>query len=169
MGRGIHSESAVEQWRVRLSLATLFRLQLLVAPLFLAGFYSSLGPGNGLHPYVTLIAALIAPLIYVTLLVAWPLHRQSLVLSRTVISQIRQGGLYGILFCVLALGPLAVRYSIDLAISRNVSAALELIVVIAYALLHYVVIGSAIGGAVGIVRELIVRFGRGPEPVGTQY
>ncbi len=167
MWRGTNSNAEIARGRFRLSLASLFRLQLLVAPLFLAGFYASLGPGSGLHPYLVLVAALIAPLIYVTLLVAWQPLRQVQGANRTVITQIGKGALYGTLFCVLALGPLAVRYSIELAISRDIPGSLELIVVIAYVLLHYVVIGSAAGGAVGIVKELIERVGRRRVPFGT--
>lgn len=169
MGSETHSDMRAKQGRFHLSLASLFRLQLVVAPLFLSGFYGSLGPEGGLHPYLVLIAVLIAPLIYVTLLVAWQPQRQAQISRRTVILQILQGGLYGVLFCALALGPLAVLYAVELAINLSLPGALEFSVVIAYVLLHYVIVGSLVGSIVGIARDTVEWIGSRREPLSTQY
>jgi hypothetical protein len=169
MGSETKSDVRSNQERFHLSLASLFRLQLLVSPLFLSAYYGSLGPRHGFHPYLLLIAALIAPLIYVTLLVASQAPLQGRHQRRTVIVQIFQGGLYGVLFCVLALGPLAVLYAIELATSFHVPSMLEFCVVIAYVLLHYVVIGSLVGGLVGIARDVVESIAHRHEPASTQY
>ncbi len=150
--------------RFHLGLSSLFWLQLLVTPVFLSPFYRSLGPLGGIHPYVALIALLVAPAIYVALILGLPLLRRTQGRRHSVTIHLGYGSLYGLLFCTLAFGPLAVLSAVELVTTRNPGRALELIieliVVSAFLLLHYCIIGAVVGGGVGITADLFERYAR---------
>jgi len=156
--------------RWRFGLASILRLQLLLAPAFLAPVYARGPSGN---PYVGLIAFLIAPACYVALLQAVLLRRQA---RQTVLSSVRQGAIYGVLFGSLSLVPASLYRALP-ALQRDLPMIEELIlrlggsegflalqpllITIApyvllplYLLLHYALIGAATGGVSAIVRDL---------------
>ena len=157
-------EKSAKPGRFHFRLTSLIWLQLLVTPLFLSPFYRSLNGTSRFHPYATLIAVLLAPGIYVTLLTLWPARRQDSRSRQSVFVQLRCGALYGLLFCVLAFGPLAVMSIIELVMAPDVAKAFQLISFSAFFLLHYAIIGSVVGGGVAIIKDLVSWHGRGAQP-----
>jgi len=140
--------------RFRFGLTSLLWFQVLVTPIFLSPFYKSLNGNNRFHPYITLVAVLLAPALYVTLLALWPAQRNHSDSRQSAFIQLGRGALYGLLFCILAFGPLAVMSIIELVLAPDVPKAIQLTVVSAFLLMHYAVIGAVVGGGVGIIKDL---------------
>jgi hypothetical protein len=157
--------------RIRFSLASILWLQLLLAPAFLAPVYARGPSGN---PYVRLIAVLIAPACYAALLLVIAWRRRP---PQSVLSGVRQGAAYGILFGLLSYVPallyqMSPRLKTDLpemedaflrlggteglfALRMLLATMAPYVLLPLYLLLHYALIGAATGGICSIVRDFL--------------
>jgi hypothetical protein len=150
----------------RLSLSGFFLLQLLIAPAFLAPLYY--GMHGRSHPYVMMLAALIAPTGYVAVFsyraaaraVSQQLEGRG---ASVVFAALRSGIVFGVLFGTLVLGSLAVLWIRDLLrsdlswqqfLGECMNAAIAGSIIFA----HYSLIGAATGGAVGLAVDVIGRW-----------
>jgi hypothetical protein len=143
----------------QLTLARLFLAQLFISPAFVAPLYYE-SPERR-HPYVVLLACLIAPVAYVGLFVsrsAFALHRAGR-RSSTVFASIRSGICFGAVFGALVLSTLAMLVLVNRFYSPPKYSflvfLLNAVVLGAFIELHYVLIGAATGGLVGLAAELI--------------
>ena len=142
--------------RLRFSMFSLLWLQLLIAPAFLSPVYYRINDPN--HPYVLLLAFLIAPICYVTVfstIRALRVRKKQSDDKRSVVfAAVRRGAFFGVLFSAMALGPLAILAFFD---SRDwlfftwAEILREWLLVACFAAIHYVIIGAATGGVVGLL------------------
>lgn len=141
---------------VRISLASLLMIQLSISPVLLSPFYGTFGPDRWetLNPVVALVSMVLAPACYAAVFVAWSEFRRRNASRRSLLRLIGHGCLYGSLFCVLSLGPLAIPVVIDLVRGSDVVHPVGFVTLVVVALAYYVMIGAAMGGIVGIVRDL---------------
>jgi len=171
-------ESVQPRARWRFSLRALFWFQLLLLPAFLSPFYSNI---HELHPYVSLIAVLVAPVCYVGLLVLLAHPRACATHRRPVLTSVRSGALFGIVFCAFAIGPLAARFFFErltllhgqyagfanletMLLQFAGSLALEIVAVAAFLLFNFAVLGAAVGGIIGLGRDLLSSRHANPQP-----
>jgi len=122
------------------------------------------------HPYVALAALLLAPLAYVAILAGSFEGTQFSGQRAAVIRLVLCGGILGVLFCVLALGPLVVPF-VRTAVSSGVpgpeviaSATLQFTMFTGFVLFHYAVLGAAAGGITGLARDLLIQRPINPNP-----
>jgi hypothetical protein len=162
----------------RLSLWSMFELQLVVSPLFLAPLYL---PGHvSAHPYVHAISFLLAPIVYVAALEL--LFTRSHVEKWPVLAAARRGGAWGVVFGLLSMVPAqlweqlvrSAHWRIEFMLLGNLfnpsvraqvwarpgdflaylaALILGLPVLILFVLLHYALIGAAVGGVAGLVKD----------------
>jgi len=151
----------------RFSLSSLFKLQLLVLPLFLAPLY--LPSHQTTHPYAYAIGLLVAPVVYVAALEL--LFARAAEGKWPVFTAVRRGGAFGTIFGLLAmapgqiwtsLGPIVRWHNQFIALwslwkpgeiaAHYAAMFLGLPAWILFVLLHYALIGAAVGGIVALVR-----------------
>jgi hypothetical protein len=146
-------------------------LQLLVAPAFLAPVYAE---HHATHPYLELLAFLLAPTCYVAAMTAIARRRDHRRTS-VVFTKVRQGVLYGVVFGLLSIIP-AVVYEgapdllvqLELLGSINqakvagnrgvfywllISTFAPFVLVPLFVLLHYALVGAATGGVCGLLQD----------------
>jgi hypothetical protein len=153
--------------RFRLSSANFFLLQLLIAPAFLGPLYYD-PPGRG-RPLVQLLTLLVAPVSYVAVFAfraARSVARERRASRSIVFSALRSGVAFGAIFGLLVIASLAAvwcrdQWSANLATANAPWILLEGAIVGAFLLLHYLVIGAATGGLVGMAVDVFCRGGDG--------
>jgi hypothetical protein len=153
--------------RWRFSLQTLFWWQLFLVPLFLSPLYGERPQIQ--HPYVGLVMFTLAPVCYSALFVLWArdtLDRQRL----PVLAAVRRGAMFGALFGLLAWGGVLLLHSVEVIagfgdllgrpnplyyVPLAVLSLGERLLVLGYLfLVHYVLLGAATGGAIGLARDV---------------
>lgn len=163
----------------------LFRIQLLIAPLFLARVYANANsPDFQRDQFARLAWFLVPPLLYVFLLVATKLRNSEC--PSYVISGLRLGILFGLLFCVLAWGPLAcptmvkgldafwgtigiisrrgyppMSFAVVMAVSKETLG--EIGFISAFVIFHYLILGAFSGIIAGATMQYFAR--RYPPPL----
>jgi hypothetical protein len=179
--------------RYRFGLGSLFRLQLVLAPLFLIPLYLRV---HEQHPYVIGLALLVAPAMYVSALLLWsPSPRGS---ASRVFAMTRGGAMWGIVFGILSMLPATViewaprfaQWKTQVLVLSNViyyanvrvqvwehpgefllhvsGLFLGLPLLLLFILLHYALIGAAVGGVIGLVKNRRCSLAATSEP-STQY
>ena len=165
--------------RLRFNVWDLLRIQVMIAPLFLAASYADYNShANQFHPFKALAWFVAPPLLYVFLLVATKLRGTAP--SSFVFSSLRLGIVFGILFGVLTWGPSGgpaiaralgkFRDTLDAYVRNKPPISLGMILVaaketriheiglvFAFWLLHYAVLGAASGAVAGVVMQCVRR------------
>ena len=149
----------------RLTLTNFFLLQLLVAPAFLGPLYYDMPSRD--RPYLTLFTVLVAPIVYVAVFVYRGAARCLAHPPRTkrsvVYAAIPSGVLFGGVFGLLLVGSLAVLwcrdiFSAGLAAPITIEAWARGPLLGSFIIVHYLLIGAATGGLVGIALDVCSRW-----------
>src|SRR5688500_17150004 len=149
---------------LRLNITKLFLVQLLVAPAFLGPLYYDMPSRN--RPYLTLFAMLVAPVFYVAVFAyraaARGLAHPPRARRSVVYAAIPSGVLFGGLFGLLLVGSLAVLWCRDifshgLVAPVTIEAWARGPLLGSFIIVHYLLIGAATGGLVGLAVDAIVR------------
>jgi hypothetical protein len=164
-----------EKHRVRFSLPACFWFQLLIIPAFLSPVYYHINDRN--QPYVVLLAFLIAPTCYASAFACRAalraVKRHTVAKRSVVFSALRSGALYGLLFGILALGPIGGFAAHDIwtrqppgaPTAAAVRECLDACLAAGFVLLNYLVIGSAAGAIVGLIVDHLRPRNTGSEDV----
>jgi len=145
--------------RLQFGLLSLLRFQLLIVPALLSPVYHRIYDRN--HPYVVLLAFLVAPICYISVfssIRAMRIRKQRFDIKRSVVfAAIRCGACFGALFSVMAIGPLVVLTFVDIFGSMSGLTQMEILLgfavmflVAVEAVFIYAILGAATGGAIGL-------------------
>jgi hypothetical protein len=142
----------------RVTIRSFFLLQLLIAPLFMGPFFYRFRAKPS-HIYMDLLALLVAPVVYVAVFSALKtirnLERNPIAHQSIVFAAIRSGIGFGSLFGLLVVGSVGVLWlPKELDSKRNwMQIVGHSAFAVALMCVHYLTIGAAIGGLVGLAAD----------------